>query len=163
MPYQYARDDTARRIRITLTDPLTVAERIAAVEQQLADDAWRYATLIDARYLAEYKPKPTEMQAVVARVAEFVAEMVHAGPWPLCRTGRPSSVRARCTTTLAARGTRSKYSGISTRRGHFWTNRPPITPKPRYFFRSARRFASSSVTPVPTYRPRSYGDWGKAA
>ena len=52
MPYQYARDDTARRIRITLTDPLTVAERIAAVEQQVADDAWRYATLIDARYLA---------------------------------------------------------------------------------------------------------------
>ena len=80
MPYQYARDDTARRIRITLTDPLTVAERIAAVEQQVADDAWRYATLIDARHLAVYKPKPTEMQAVVARVAEFVAEYGPRGP-----------------------------------------------------------------------------------
>ena len=80
MPYQYARDDTARRIRITLTDPLTVAERIAAVEQQVADDAWRYATLIDARYLAAYEPKPTEMQAVVARVAELVAEYGPRGP-----------------------------------------------------------------------------------
>lgn len=80
MPYQYARDDTARRIRITLTDPLTVAERIAAVEQQVADDAWRYATLVDGRYLAAYKPKPTEMQAVVARVAELVAEHGPRGP-----------------------------------------------------------------------------------
>jgi len=80
MPYQYVRDDTARRIRITLTDPLTVAERIAAVEQQVADDAWGYATLIDARFLAAYKPAPTEMQAVVARVAEFVAEYGPRGP-----------------------------------------------------------------------------------
>ena len=80
MPYQYARDDTARRIRITLSDPLTVAERIAAVEQQVADDAWRYATLIDARHLAVYKPQSTEMQAVVARVAEFVAEYGPRGP-----------------------------------------------------------------------------------
>jgi hypothetical protein len=74
MPYQYARDDAARRIRITLTDPLTVAERIAAVEQQVADGAWRYGMLIDARYLALYTPNPAEMQAVVARVAELVAE-----------------------------------------------------------------------------------------
>jgi hypothetical protein len=80
MPYQYARDDTARRIRITLTDPLTVTERIAAVEQQVADDAWRYTTLIDARFLAVYKPDPTQMQAVVARVAEFVAEYGPRGP-----------------------------------------------------------------------------------
>jgi hypothetical protein len=80
MPYQYARDDTARRIRITLTDPLTVAERIAAVEQQVADGAWRYGTLVDARYLAVYKPEPTEMRAVVARVAELVAEYGPRGP-----------------------------------------------------------------------------------
>jgi hypothetical protein len=80
MPYQYARDDTARRIRITLTDPLTVAERIAAVEEQVAGDAWRYGTLIDARYLAVYKPSPTEMQTVVARVAELVAEHGPRGP-----------------------------------------------------------------------------------
>jgi hypothetical protein len=80
MPYQYARDDAARRIKITLTDPLTVVERIAAVEQQVADDAWRYGTLIDARHLAVYAPKPKEMQAVVARVAEFVAEYGPRGP-----------------------------------------------------------------------------------
>jgi hypothetical protein len=87
MPYHYARDDTARRIRITLTDPLTVAERIAAVEQQVADDAWRYATLIDARYLAVYTPNPTEMQAVVARVAEFVAEYGPRGPVAIVSKG----------------------------------------------------------------------------
>jgi hypothetical protein len=80
MPYQYARDDAARRIRITLIDPLTVAERIAAVEQQVAEDAWWYGTLVDARYLAVYKPTPTEMQAVVARVGELVAEHGPRGP-----------------------------------------------------------------------------------
>jgi hypothetical protein len=80
MPYQYARDDTARRVKITLTDPLTVAERIAAVEEQVADNAWRYGTLIDARYLAVYKANPAEMQAVVARVAELVAEHGPRGP-----------------------------------------------------------------------------------
>ena len=80
MPYQYARDDTARRIRITLTDPLTVAERIAVAEQQVADGAWRYGTLIDARSLALYTPNPAEMQAVVARVAELVAEYGPRGP-----------------------------------------------------------------------------------
>jgi hypothetical protein len=93
MPYQYARDDTARRIRITLTDPLTVAERIAAVEQQVADDAWRYGTLIDARYLAVYKPKPTEMQVVVARVAEFVGEYGPRGPVAIV-SNRPTVISA---------------------------------------------------------------------
>lgn len=93
MPYQYARDDTARRIRITLTDPLTVAERIAAVEQQVADNAWRYGTLIDARCLAVYKAEPTEMQAVVARVAEFVTEYGPRGPVAIV-SNRPTVISA---------------------------------------------------------------------
>lgn len=80
MPYQYARDDAARRIRITLTDPLTVGERIAAVEQQVADDAWGYATLIDARPLTVYKPDRTEMEIVVQRVTALVAEYGPRGP-----------------------------------------------------------------------------------
>jgi len=93
MPYQYARDDTARRIRITLTDPLTLAERIAAVEQQVADHAWRYGTLVDARELAVYKPTPTEMRAVVARVAEFVAEYGPRGPVAIV-SNRPTVISA---------------------------------------------------------------------
>jgi hypothetical protein len=93
MPYQYARDDTARRIRITLTDPLTVAERIAAVEQQVADDAWRYGTLIDARRLAVYKPNPAEMRAVVARVAEFVVKYGPRGPVAIV-SNRPTVISA---------------------------------------------------------------------
>ena len=93
MPYLYVRDDPARRIRITLTDPLTVADRIAAVEQQVADDAWRYGTLIDARSLAEYKPEPTEMQSVVARVAEFVAQYGPRGPVAIV-SNRPTVIGA---------------------------------------------------------------------
>lgn len=31
MPFQYARDDAKRRVTLILSDPLTVAERIAAV------------------------------------------------------------------------------------------------------------------------------------
>jgi hypothetical protein len=80
MPFHYARDDAKRRITLTVTDPLTVAERVAAVEQQLADGAWRYGLLIDARRMASFTPKLAEMQAAAARVAELVATHGPRGP-----------------------------------------------------------------------------------
>jgi hypothetical protein len=49
MPIQYLLDDTKRRIRLVLADPITVAELLASVERQLADGAWSYGTLVDAR------------------------------------------------------------------------------------------------------------------
>jgi hypothetical protein len=81
MPVQYARDDAKRRITLTVSDPLTLEERIGAVEHQLADGAWRYALIIDARRsLASATPQLTEMQAAASRLAELVAAHGPRGP-----------------------------------------------------------------------------------
>ena len=80
MPFQYVRDDAKRRITLTVTDPLTVADRIAAVERQLVDDAWGYGLLIDARRMASFIPKLAEMEAAASRLAELVATHGPRGP-----------------------------------------------------------------------------------
>ena len=80
MPFQYARDDTTRRIRTTLSDPLTVDELIALVEHQLADGTWRYGMIIDARSVALFTFKPVEMQLFVARVRDRSAAHGPRGP-----------------------------------------------------------------------------------
>jgi hypothetical protein len=90
MPFQYVRDDAKRRITVILTDPLTVAERIAAVERQLADDAWRYGLIIDARSMLQFAPHTTEMRAVVERVGELVA--AHGPRGPVAIVSRHSGV-----------------------------------------------------------------------
>jgi hypothetical protein len=90
MPVQYVRDDEKRRITLTVSDPLTVEERIAAVERQLADGAWGYGLIIDARSMASFTPKLTEMQAAASRLAELVA--VHGPRGPVALVSRQSSV-----------------------------------------------------------------------
>jgi hypothetical protein len=80
MPYQYLRDDSAHRITITVSDPLTLTERIGAVEHQLADGAWSYGVLVDARNLAPFTPGRDDMRAVVDRIAELVAAHGPRGP-----------------------------------------------------------------------------------
>ena len=79
MPIQYVTDDASRRIRVTLTDPLTVAELIASVERQLADGAWRYGLLVDARGTFP-APRPVDMRSFAARIRELVATHGPRGP-----------------------------------------------------------------------------------
>jgi hypothetical protein len=90
MPVQYLRDDAKRRLTIVVSDPLTVEERIAAVEHQLAVGAWRYALIIDARNMASFTPQLTEMQAAASRLGELVAE--HGPRGPVALVSRQSSV-----------------------------------------------------------------------
>jgi hypothetical protein len=80
MPYQYLRDDSTHRVTITLTDPLTVTERIGAVERQLADGAWSYGVLVDARGLEPFTPDRDDMRTVVERLAGLVAAHGPRGP-----------------------------------------------------------------------------------
>ena len=90
MPFQHVRDDTTRRVTLTLLDPLTVDERIAAIEYQLADDAWRYGLLIDARSIAPYTPHLSDMQRTTSRLAELVA--LHGPRGPVAIVSRESGV-----------------------------------------------------------------------
>ena len=93
MPVQYVRDDAKRRITLTVSDPLTLEERIAAVEHQLDDGAWRYGLVIDARRMASFTPQLTEMQAAALRLAELVAAHGPRGPVALV-TRQPSVISA---------------------------------------------------------------------
>lgn len=90
MPVRYVRDDAKRRITLTVSDPLTVEERIAAVERQLADGAWGYGLIIDARSMASFTPKLTEMQIAASRLAELVA--AHGPRGPVALVSRQSGV-----------------------------------------------------------------------
>jgi hypothetical protein len=79
MPLQYECDDVRRRIRVTLTDPVTVAELLVSVERQFADGAWAYGLLIDARSTFR-APQPAEMRSFVSGVQELVAAHGPRGP-----------------------------------------------------------------------------------
>jgi hypothetical protein len=79
MPIQYERDDARHRIRVTVTDPLTVADLIASVERQLADGAWGYGLLVDARSTFR-APQPMEMRSFVSSVRELVSAHGPRGP-----------------------------------------------------------------------------------
>jgi hypothetical protein len=79
MPIQYTRDDAKRRIRLTLTNPITVADLIASVERQLASGGWPYGSLVEAR--APFSPQsPRDMRAFSSRVSELVATHGQRGP-----------------------------------------------------------------------------------
>src|SRR5258706_495600 len=90
MPVPYKRHDAKRRITLIVTDPLTVEERIAAVEHQLADGTWKYGLIIDARSMASFTPQLAGMQAAASRLAELVA--AHGPRGPVALVSRQSSV-----------------------------------------------------------------------
>jgi hypothetical protein len=91
MPLKYLRDDTRRRIRITLTDPVSVADLIASVERQFADGDWSYGLLVDGRGLLD-TAKPTDVREFVSRVRELIA--AHGPRGPVAFVARKSGVIA---------------------------------------------------------------------
>ena len=47
--HQQSRDDIRRRIRWTATNPLTLHEVIAQLDQQITEGAWHYGVVVDLR------------------------------------------------------------------------------------------------------------------
>lgn len=79
MPVQHVQDDSARRLRVTATDPVTAGDFISSVERQFLDGAWSYGLLVDARTLAN-PPPAAGIQAFVHRVLELTAAHGPRGP-----------------------------------------------------------------------------------
>jgi hypothetical protein len=79
MPLQYMKDDTRRRITVRVTEPFTVSDLIGVVENQLADGAWRYGLLVDARDKLNLPPI-NDLVALASRVSDLVAEHGPRGP-----------------------------------------------------------------------------------
>jgi hypothetical protein len=72
-------DDAKRRIRLTLTDPITVAELLQSVDRQFADGAWPYGVLVDAR--ATFRtPRPMNMRSLASGVRELITAHGPRGP-----------------------------------------------------------------------------------
>ena len=71
MPFTYARDDARGRVRITLTDPLSVADLTASVDHQLTDGTWTYGVLVDARSVTD-GTQSSEIQSFLSHVRQLV-------------------------------------------------------------------------------------------
>jgi hypothetical protein len=79
MPFQYVRDDARRRITLTLTGFLSVDELLATATRQLADRAWHYGLLVDAR-ATFVALENTAMSLFASGLRELVAAHGPRGP-----------------------------------------------------------------------------------
>src|SRR5919204_646993 len=67
MPLDYRRDDGKRRITVTSTGTVTLAEALGIIDRQAADGAWSYGVLYDVR-AAEGVPTAADVHQLVLRV-----------------------------------------------------------------------------------------------
>jgi hypothetical protein len=79
VPLQLDRDDLNRRLKMTITTSITALELIAATERQLAEGAWHYGMLVDARAMS-VAPAQTEVRLFVSHVGGLVAAHGPRGP-----------------------------------------------------------------------------------
>ena len=91
MPLQYRRDDANRLIRVTATDPVTLADMIAFLHELVAIGAWQYGRLFDAR--GSSTPTPEEEATVIGYIQALAAE--HGRPGPLAVVTREPSMLGR--------------------------------------------------------------------
>jgi len=89
MPFTYARDDIRRRVRITLADPLTVADLIASIDRQFADGTWDYGLLVDGRAIAA-ATQSSDVQEFLTHVRELVG--THGPRGPIAFVAKESAV-----------------------------------------------------------------------
>jgi hypothetical protein len=73
MPLAYERNDDERRIRLTASGHVTTDDWQAALNRQMADNAWEFGTLLDARHSSVATPTPDELRAS----AEYLRVLVH--------------------------------------------------------------------------------------
>lgn len=85
MPFQYSRDDTARRVRLTASDPIVLVDMIDVLDRQLADGAWAYAALVDMRMVSS-PATGSDLRAFTAHFRELVAEHGTRGPLVIVAT-----------------------------------------------------------------------------
>jgi hypothetical protein len=79
MPLVFERDDERRRITVTLTGPVLLAELNANLERLAADGVWDYAVLYDGR-MATTALSVDETRRLVQVVRELTARHGARGP-----------------------------------------------------------------------------------
>jgi hypothetical protein len=79
MPYTFVRDDLRRRLTVTTSGALTLAEMLSVVERQASEGVWTFGVLYVAEDVTTF-PQPEEMRALVARVETLAATLGPRGP-----------------------------------------------------------------------------------
>jgi hypothetical protein len=79
MPFTYERDDQRRLISVTMRDPMTFEETLSVVDRQLADGAWSYSLLYDARVMISHAT-PADARRLLDHVEQLAAEHGPRGP-----------------------------------------------------------------------------------
>jgi hypothetical protein len=67
MPITYQRDDERRLIIVTVTEPMSVEDILAAIDRQAAEDTWAYAILYDQRAVT-YASTEADLQQMADHV-----------------------------------------------------------------------------------------------
>jgi hypothetical protein len=91
MPIRYERDDQRRLITATFTEPHSVNEVLEVIEQQMADNAWEYATLHDMRATIHLSTVD-EARRITARVQALGGGRTR-GPVGMAINRRPEQLR----------------------------------------------------------------------
>jgi hypothetical protein len=79
MPSSYQRDDARRRIVVTVEGNVSAAEALAVVSRQLADGAWSYGILYDARNDTS-QPSTADVRSIVEYVGRCIVQHGPRGP-----------------------------------------------------------------------------------
>jgi hypothetical protein len=73
MPILYERDDAKRRVVETSVGAVTLKDIFIALERQIADDAWSYSVLADARAMTK-GPTAAELHQLLMRIGALTLE-----------------------------------------------------------------------------------------
>jgi len=75
----YARDDASRRITVTTSGPLTLADVLANIDRQILEGTWTYAMLYDTGD-AGLLPTPEDIDCIIGVVRAAAKRLGRRGP-----------------------------------------------------------------------------------
>jgi hypothetical protein len=104
MPITYERDDSRRRITVTLAGVVALEELLAIVDRQATEGTWSYGMLYDATRVAKARAGTSdEVRRVVRHVIGRVAEHGERGPVAIVTDNPADYELVRAYSTLSAR------------------------------------------------------------
>jgi hypothetical protein len=86
MPYSFDVNRPERRVTVVGSDPVGLPDVLALLDRQIAEGAWSYGTLHDAR-LVTWEATPDDIRVIVAYVDNNARTLGPRGPVAFVATG----------------------------------------------------------------------------
>jgi hypothetical protein len=127
MPTSYQRDDARRRIDVTVEGDVSAREALDIVSRQLADGAWSYSILYDARNDTS-QPSTADVRAMVEYVGRCIAQYGPRGPVAIVTRAPSNYGMARMYSTLGepVKLTVEVFREIEEAEAWLVSQRPPL-------------------------------------